>query len=88
MDAETWISANRAIELGFADGLLLRESGAQNMDRPSEMTATMNSFVYSRSAVTNSLLDKLRGRPPDQPKKREQPKTPIADLDKRLALLL
>ena len=27
MDAETWMDANKAVELGFADGILKRESG-------------------------------------------------------------
>ena len=43
MDAETWLNANKAIELGFADALMFKageaESGAQD------------SFVFSRRAV-------------------------------------
>lgn len=56
MDGETWLNANKALELGFADEMLFdeREScdGAQN-------------YSFSRQAVTNSLLDKLI---PKQPK--------------------
>ena len=87
MDAETWISANRAVALGFADGLLLRNSDAGDPGRSGEIANVLHSFVYSRSAITNSLLDKLKCKPPDRPRKIQQPKTPVADLDKRLALL-
>lgn len=72
MDAETWLSANKAVELGFADGILERQSGAEPLP-PSN-------FQYSSRTVTNILLNKLS--PPAAPKAG----TPVADLDKRLAL--
>lgn len=49
MDAETWMNANKAIELGFADGILEDEK-----KQISDVT-----FAFSRRAVTNSLLDKV-----------------------------
>jgi ATP-dependent Clp protease protease subunit len=49
MDAETYINAKKAIELGFADGMLERADCA---DEPQAM-------AFSRQAVTNSLLSKL-----------------------------
>jgi len=52
MDAETWMNAQKAIELGFADGILTRESGD-----PSGIP--VNSYQFSRRAVTNSLLSKI-----------------------------
>ena len=52
MDAETWMNANKAIELGFADGILTRESGVPDC-------IPINSYQFSRRAVTNSLLSKL-----------------------------
>ena len=52
MDAETWMNAQKAIELGFADGILTRESGD-----PSGIP--INSYQFSRRAVTNSLLSKI-----------------------------
>lgn len=88
MDAETWISANRAVELGFADGILLRDGDAHNVDRPAATADVLHGFAFSRSAATNSLLDKLKAKPLDQPLKTAQPKARIADLDKRLALLI
>ena len=77
MDAETWLNANKAMELGFADGILFR-------DESSPMQA-QNSFIFSRRAVTNSLLDKLKSKTPAKPKPAG---TPVADLEKRLALLI
>lgn len=49
MDAETWMNAKKAIELGFCDGLL-EDSKKQTSDDVS--------FAFSRRAVTNSLLNK------------------------------
>lgn len=71
MDAETWLSAHKAVELGFADDLLFT---AQE-DTPPEP----ESFAFSRRAVTNSLLNKL-------PHKTEQ-KQPAEPLYQRLNLL-
>ena len=52
MDAETWMNAQKAIELGFADGILTRESSAPD-------GIGINSYQFSRRAVTNSLLSKI-----------------------------
>jgi hypothetical protein len=59
MDAETWMNANKAIELGFADGFL--GDGSQT-SRPldEKLSATVTNFMFSRRAVTNSLLDKMK----------------------------
>ena len=52
MDAETWLNANKAIELGFADGLLEDE---KKRIQPEDVT-----YAFSRRAVTNSLLNKVK----------------------------
>ena len=52
MDAETWMNAQKAIELGFADGILTREVGVPDGN-------PINSYQFSRRAVTNSLLSKI-----------------------------
>lgn len=51
MDAETWLSANKAIELGFVDGIL--------EDEKKRVQADNVTYAFSRRAVTNSLLNKL-----------------------------
>ena len=76
MDAETWMNANKALELGFCDEILFKTAAP-----PGEQPE--NAFAFSRRAVTNSLLDKLKVRIP-QP---EQPRIKASDLEKRLALL-
>ena len=56
MDAETWMNANKAVELGFADEILQRDITAENIiSAPSAM-------AYSRAEVTNSLMEKLSAR--------------------------
>ena len=78
MDAETWMSAKKAIELGFADDLLFKNSD--------EGTAAVeDSFAFSRRAVTNSLLSKVNRKSAPKPVKKAG--IPIADLEKRLNLI-
>lgn len=81
MDAETWLNSNKALELGFADGILFREEASP--------VQAQNSFTFSRRAVTNSLMDKLRLKIPkaELPAQPEQPRVKASDLEKRLALL-
>ena len=72
MDAETWLSAHKAVELGFANDLLF---AAQEDTAPKPA-----SFAFSRRAVTNSLLNKL-------PHKQTEQKQPAEPLYQRLNLL-
>lgn len=74
MDAESWFNAKKAVELGFADKILFSEE-AEDMGDEKALEAVM----FSRKAVTNSLLFKL------MPEK--NPGTPIDQLEKRLSLL-
>ena len=52
MDAETWMNAKKAVELGFADSVLYADA-----QRP--LTDTVDGWIFSRAAVTNSLLSKF-----------------------------
>ena len=74
MDAESWFNAKKAVELGFADKILFSDD-AEEAGSDQDMEAVM----FSRKAVTNSLLSKLA------PEKK--PGTPIDQLEKRLSLL-
>lgn len=78
MDAETWLNANKAVELGFADGILFRDG-----EQPPE-TIVENSFIFSRRAVTNSLLNKL---PKAKPAKSVKPPVSADALEQRLSLI-
>ncbi len=62
MDAETWMDANKAVELGFADGILQREEQAADIATP---TASM---MYSRVNVVNSLMEKIAAKCAIEPK--------------------
>lgn len=50
MDAETWMNAYKAVELGFADEIMYVDNNTY------DETVT---FAFSRRAVTNALLDKM-----------------------------
>ena len=52
MDAETWMNAKKAVELGFADSVLYTD-----VQRP--VTEVADGLIFSRAAVTNSLLSKF-----------------------------
>jgi ATP-dependent Clp protease protease subunit len=56
MDSETWLNANKAIELGFADGILEEEKRKDTFESVA--------FAFSRRAVTNTLLNKLMSKAP------------------------
>lgn len=77
MDAETWMNANKAIELGFADGVL--EDSKRHQATPT--------YAFSRRAVTNSLLDKVKTK--EQPQPKSEPQGVLAEsLQKRLNLII
>ncbi len=77
MDAETWMNANKAIELGFADGVL--EDSKRHQATPT--------YAFSRRAVTNSLLDKVKTK--EQPQPKPEPQGVLAEsLQKRLNLII
>ena len=76
MDAESWFNAKKAVELGFADGILHGKEDTEERDKEKELEGLM----FSRTAVTNSLLTKLIPKKPEA-------KVPIEQLEKRLQLL-
>jgi len=52
MDAETWMNAKKAVELGFADSVLYE-------NREHLTGEATDGLIFSRAAVTNSLLSKF-----------------------------
>ena len=68
MDAETWMDAGKAVELGFADEVLKRSEVPEDMETPAV------SMLYSKAAVVNSLMDKIAAKCKTNPKKTEDPK--------------
>lgn len=53
MDAETWMNANKALELGFIDSILSRE------EIPEKNEQSEASVMYSEATVANSLMGKI-----------------------------
>lgn len=56
MDAETWMDANKAIELGFADDIMTR---TQKESEDKKLLSTQASMLYSRNAMQSVLLNKI-----------------------------
>ena len=56
MDAETWMDANKAVELGFADEIMQRVGSAEDMEPP------VVSMLYSKANVVNSLMEKVAAK--------------------------
>lgn len=79
MDAETWMDAHTAIDMGFADEILTRPA-----ETPVENNAT-GPMLFSRAAVTNSLMDKLAAK--CRIKKPETPERSVDSLMERLDLI-
>jgi len=83
MDAETWMDAHSALDLGFADEII----GKVDEDIPQA-----GNMVFSEATVMNSLMDKIAKRCRIQtPEPKEEPKptnTVKADsLEERLFLM-
>ena len=75
MDNETWMSSNKAVELGFADTILYGDH--------SENTQIDNNFIFDKVTVINTLIGKF-------PKKEKTPMTTgtsFDELSKRLNLI-
>ena len=78
MDAESWFNAKRLWSSILPTKFCSRRRKGRNL--PDDVEA----MLFSRVAVTNSLLSKLI---PKKPEKQAEPKVPISQLDKRLSLL-
>lgn len=89
MDEETWMNANKAIELGFADDILTDE----------KLNAEIPAYAFSGKAVQMALVNKLTAKASQKPaaKPTPAPETPgrsevhegrsVDDLMERLNLL-
>ena len=78
MDAESWFNAKKAVELGFADSILYTDEKTEN-------DINVDAMLFSRAAVTNSLLTKLSVKKTKEPVPN---KVPADKLMKRLGLLV
>ena len=76
MDAETWFSAGRAVELGFADEILYSEPPLQVTD-----------FMFDRVTVVNALMQKLPVKAKPKPVITSNNGASYDQLKKRLELI-
>ncbi len=86
MDSETWMNANKAIELGFADDILTDE----------KQTVNVPAYAFSGRAAENALLNKITAKvkasapaePEPEPPAPEKPETkPGRTIDELMARL-
>ncbi len=84
MDDETWMNAEKALQLGFADGILFDEK-KQSVpnedpveDEPKELENKVISMIYSTAKIRNSFLQKVSAKSSG---------VPLEQLEKRLNLL-
>lgn len=92
MDAETWMNANKAVELGFADGIISRENPntepdeeEDDEDEKEKKKSPCDSVLFSRKAVNTALQNKLVKHYSKDVSGNAG--TDITDLEKRLNLL-
>ena len=83
MDSETWMNANKAIELGFADDVLKDE----------KLTVDVPAYAFSGKAAETALMNKLvakaavKSEPPAEPEPEPEHGRSVDDLMERLNLL-
>ena len=79
MDSETWMNANKAIELGFADAVL----GDAKKDPP------IAAYAFSTRGAQQALLNKITGKGKQGSEQGTllETGTNIAELEKRLHLI-
>ncbi len=78
MDAETWLNANKALEYGFIDEI---------MSDDKKIAKNTTSYVFSRKAVTNSLLEKVTDMNKSTEQTKIESKNSINNLENRLNLI-
>ena len=64
MDAETWMDANAALEMGFIDDIIKRDKSAEtdeDADEP-DKEAAVKAVIFSRTAVNNALMNKMEAK--------------------------
>ncbi|QOV18194.1 Clp protease ClpP [Blautia liquoris] len=76
MDAETWMNAKKAIELGFADDIL--------QDNKKE---AIDGYSFSMRTVANALWNKARQEKKADPPQTKEPMETIESLKKRLSII-
>lgn len=88
MDAETWMNAGKAIELGFADSILADSILTDSDSKQMHDTVSMGSYSFSRRQVTNALLNKAIAKQTKPTPAANKTTISVASLQQRLSLLI
>lgn len=79
MDAETWMNAHKAMELGFSDGVLEDEK---------KFVAPEEAYAFSSKAVATALMNKIVGKAKSEPAEPAKPEgRSVDELKERLATI-
>ena len=91
MDAETWMDANKAVELGFADEIMTRAkaepeegAGEGESETGGKKPPIQDSMLFSRWAVNNTLFNKMAakyGQAEKKPNMQEQAEIPAPETE-------
>jgi len=101
MDQESWMNANKAVELGFADDIMYKNENGDGSGPEAwrnRAVAGIGGMLFSRQTVMNSVLMKMprtvsqkaETAEPPKPEPAPEPKASgvsIESLEKRLSLL-
>ena len=60
MEAETWMDANKAVELGFADDIMFRNNADEDEEEDENEQKKTESMLFSRKAQNHVLMNKLQ----------------------------
>ena len=82
MDAETWLSAKRAVEMGFADKMLYKPEQVEE-----QVDFAFNSFMFDKRTVVASLANKLTKKKAPEPAPQSSDDDEYKQLSKRLELI-
>ncbi len=100
MDAETWMNANKAVELGFADDVITKskktaEPGGENsegeQETGTEAEGEISAVLFSRKAVHAALVNKLEkhyAKPSPKPTAPEQARIPEPNMGRNVDALM
>ena len=83
MDSETWMNANKAVELGFADGIISRNAFPEKEDDEDEdEEEKKNPCENSVLAVNTALINKIEKHYSNNVSNDKG--TPVSDIRERL----
>jgi len=59
MDAETWMDAHKAVELGFADDIMIRQQAEPKEEEDEEEKTQPSAMLFSRKTQNLTIINKI-----------------------------